>query len=44
MGRVCLDELVVKRDSWLRNKVEQLVGIRDVGDCKELSDDDLGVI
>lgn len=44
MGRVSLNELVVKGGTWLRNKVEQLVGILNVGDFKKLRDDDLGVI
>lgn len=44
MARVCLNKLVIKCRCWLRNKVEQLACIRNVGDFKEVCDEDLGVI
>lgn len=37
MGRVGLNEFVVEKDSWFRNKVEHFVGVRDVWDFKKLA-------
>lgn len=44
MGRVCLDDLVVEEDCWVRNIVEQLVGIWDVWDFKKFFYQELGKI
>lgn len=40
MGRVGLNELVVVKDGWVRNKVEQVVGVWDVWDFKEFRDEE----
>jgi hypothetical protein len=34
MTRIGLNELVIEKDGWLGNKVEQLLGIQKVGDLK----------
>jgi hypothetical protein len=34
MTRIGLNELVIEKDCWLGNKVEQLLGIQKVGDLK----------
>lgn len=39
--RVGLNELVVTKDSWVRNKVEQVVGVLDVWEFKEFRDEEL---
>ena len=44
MGRVGLDEFVIEEESWLRNKVEQFVGVRDVGDLEKFGDEEFGEI
>lgn len=44
MGGVGLDELVVERAWWVRNKVEQGVGVRDVWDLESLTHDQLAVV
>lgn len=40
MGRVRLNELVVVKDGWVRNKVEQVVGVWDVWDFEEFRDEE----
>lgn len=42
--RVGLNELVVTKDSWVRNKVEQVVGVLDVWEFKEFRDEELGEV
>lgn len=44
MGSVSLNKLVVVGGCWLRNKVEHLVCIWNVGDFKQFGDEDLGEI
>ncbi|KAL7002314.1 hypothetical protein U1Q18_003467 [Sarracenia purpurea var. burkii] len=42
--RVCVNELVVEKDSWFRNKVEQGAGVRDIWDLKELDNEEFGEV
>lgn len=42
--RVGLNELVVDKESWFRNKVEQVVGIWDVWDFKEFHNEEFGEV
>lgn len=44
MARIGLNELVVKKDCWARNKVEQLVGIWDVWDINKFRYEEFGEI
>lgn len=44
MRRVCFNELVIEKNCWFGNKVEQVVGIWDVSDFKKLQNQSVGVI
>ncbi|PON75455.1 hypothetical protein PanWU01x14_040800 [Parasponia andersonii] len=44
MKRVGFNELVVEKDCWLGNKVEQVVGIWDIRDFEELENEGVGVV
>lgn len=44
MRRVGLNEPVIEEQSWLRNTVKQVAGIRDVWDFKELHNKKFGEV